>query len=66
MVIFVNGKKQEVADNLTVSQLVDNLKLNKELIAVEVNCNVVRKVEYDKHQLNENDEVEILTLIGGG
>ncbi len=66
MIVFINGKKENVADNLTVSQLIDYLKLNRELIAVEINCNIVRKTEYNKYQLKENDEVEILTLIGGG
>lgn len=66
MFILLNGKQKEVPDNISVKELVELLKLNEELIAVEVDGNIIRKSEYKNYLLKEGNEVEILTLIGGG
>ncbi len=66
MIISVNGEKKEVEENWTVENLIESLKLDKDLIAVEINGNIVKKINYKNHILKEGDEIEILTLIGGG
>lgn len=66
MNVFLNGKKKELPDNTTVETLVELLKLNRELIAVEVDGNIVKKCDYKNCVLREGNEIEILTLIGGG
>jgi sulfur carrier protein len=66
ILITLNGNKQVISPNLSIEDLVNLLKLDKNLIAVEVNGNIIRKNEYSSYKINENDEIEILTLIGGG
>ncbi|MFN7181916.1 MAG: sulfur carrier protein ThiS [Planctomycetota bacterium] len=66
MIVSVNGKKREFPENLTVENLVEILKLDKDLIAIEINGDIIRKANYKEHILKEGDEIEILTLIGGG
>jgi thiamine biosynthesis protein ThiS len=66
MRIRVNGETQEVADNATVSELLAQLQIRAERVAVERNRLVVRRGTYDDTRLENGDEIEILTFVGGG
>ncbi len=66
MIISINGKKKEVPENFSVENIIEILTLDKDLIAIEVNGEIVKKINYKNHILKEGDEIEILTLIGGG
>jgi thiamine biosynthesis protein ThiS len=64
--ILLNGQPREVADAITVDGLVGALGLNRAVIAVELNREVVRRAVYPERSLAPGDEVEIVTLVGGG
>jgi sulfur carrier protein len=64
--IRLNGKLRDVADEATVAALVTELALDEGVIAVELNREVVRRGSYDAKRLRQGDEVEIVTLVGGG
>ena len=64
--IVLNGSPEEVADALAVDELVLNLALAPELVAVEVNGELITRAERDGVQLSEGDTVELVTLVGGG
>lgn len=66
MKIIVNDQTHEVADDLTVQDLLSEHGLSQQPCAVEVNQQVVRKAEHDTHRLSDGDRVEIVTLVGGG
>lgn len=66
MKIRLNGETREVKDAITVDGLVSELGLNRAVIAVELNREVVRKAVYPDRSLAPGDEVEIVTLVGGG
>ena len=66
MNITLNGEARELAENQTVSDLVQALGLGDKRIAVEVNLDIIPRSEHDTHLLKEGDKVEVVHAIGGG
>ena len=66
MEIQVNGETREVSNNLSLQQLIASLNLAPERIAIELNHNVVRRLNYPSVILKEGDRVEIVHFVGGG
>jgi len=66
MTIVLNGEKQQVTANTSISQLLKNLNLENKRLAVEINQQIIPRSEFDQHILNEMDKVEIVQAIGGG
>ena len=66
MKIILNGKETEVAEGVTISQLLEERKIVPQMIACEVNSEIVRRREYAQTMVRPGDRVEILQMIGGG
>lgn len=66
MRLRLNGEERELRDECTVAELVEELGLRPEIVAVERNRELVRRREYDRVRLADGDAVEIVTLVGGG
>ncbi len=66
MEIRVNGKMQEVADGLTVRQLLDSYQLHPMRVAVQVNEDIIKRERYSDVVLKPGDTVEVLTMMAGG
>jgi sulfur carrier protein len=66
MEITVNDQPRQVADGITIADLLEQLQLSGKPVAVEVNLSLVPKAKHAKHQLAQGDRLEIVTLVGGG
>lgn len=66
MQIVINGIKKDVKENITIKELLEELKILDKTMAVAVNMNIVKKDDWDKFSLKENDKVEALNFVGGG
>ncbi|MGQ0612440.1 MAG: sulfur carrier protein ThiS [Planctomycetaceae bacterium] len=66
MRIRLNGETLEVARGTTVGSLVDRAVPDRSRVAVERNRAILPRSEYDRHEVAEGDELEIVTLVGGG
>jgi len=66
VLITVNGQSRSIADGMTLSQLLDDLKLPTKFFAVEVNLQVAPRSEHAQRRLSDGDRLEIVTLVGGG
>jgi thiamine biosynthesis protein ThiS len=64
--IRVNGEPRQVPERATVAQLLDELDLKAKYVAVEVNLQLVSRQEHTRHELQEGDRLEVVTLVGGG
>jgi sulfur carrier protein len=64
--ITYNGQSQQIRDAATIAQLLAELQLAPKLVAVEVNREVVPRRLHETHILYAGDEVEVVTLVGGG
>ncbi|MFA9478365.1 sulfur carrier protein ThiS [Phycisphaerales bacterium AB-hyl4] len=65
MNVTLNGEKQDV-NARTVRELVEQLGMGKQAVAVEVNRELVPRKLHDSTELNEGDVIELVTLVGGG
>ncbi|HVA46222.1 MAG TPA: sulfur carrier protein ThiS [Pirellulales bacterium] len=66
MRIVVNGTPREVPPGLTVARLLDELQIEPKHVAVEVNLELVPRGEHARRPLAEGDQLEVVTLVGGG
>jgi thiamine biosynthesis protein ThiS len=64
--VTVNGEPRILAEQATVSDLLTLLKLDARYLAVELNRRVVPRAEHARQPLRDGDQVEIVTLVGGG
>jgi sulfur carrier protein len=64
--ITVNGKPVEIETEMSVEQLLDTVDVPPNYLAVEVNAEVVPREEYCRRTVRAGDEVEVVTLVGGG
>lgn len=64
--ITINGTPREVADRITVSELLTRLEMRPLQVAVEINHELLPRSRHPTHVLAANDAVEIVTLVGGG
>ena len=66
MHIHVNGEDREIADGSSVSDLLGELELQADRVAVEINLQIIDRSEFDRSVLQNDDRIEILSFIGGG
>ena len=66
MTIVVNGKPMDVADGLSIEELLSHLAVKREFTAVAVNREVMPRTGYATARLHEGDRVEIVRPMGGG
>ncbi len=66
MRIVLNGDSVETADGGTVGELLQQLGISRERVAVELNADIVPKVDYDRRPLSDGDKIEIVHFVGGG
>ena len=66
MEISVNGQSKNIEEGATVAELLNELGLANKYVAVEVNRELVPKKQHAQHRLAAGDELEVVTLVGGG
>lgn len=66
MQVVVNGESTDIRGGSTVAELLDQLQIGRERVAVEVALHIVPKARYDSHALSEGDRIEIVHFVGGG
>ena len=67
MKITVNGKEIISNDGLTVSKLLVEQKVKMpDMVSVELNGQILKRIDFDSTVLAESDKVEFLYFMGGG
>jgi thiamine biosynthesis protein ThiS len=64
--IVVNGKARRVPRGATISSILSSLELDRRLVVVELNEEIVRRTELDEVAVREGDRVELVHFVGGG
>ncbi len=64
--ITVNGRRVEIESEMTVDQVLDTVDVPPNYLAVEVNAEVVPREDFTTHLVGPGDEIEVVTLVGGG
>jgi sulfur carrier protein len=64
--IQVNGEPRGWRDGGTVADLLQDLTITTERVAVELNLEILDRKDFGQRSLREGDRIEILGFIGGG
>ncbi len=64
--VIVNGKRQELAREVNVAELLKLLDIEGERIAIEINEDVIRKRDWHNVKITTKDKIEIIHFVGGG
>jgi len=65
MDIFVNGER-ETSQPCSIAELVVRKGLLTDGLVVELNQRIVKHEQWQAVRLKENDEIELLSFVGGG
>lgn len=64
--IHVNGQSRACRAGATVGELLRELDITSERVAVELNLEILDRKEFDHRRIKDGDRLEILSFIGGG
>ncbi len=64
--IKINGKIKSITDDTYFSDLLKNLEIPLNKVAIELNEEIIDKKKINKKKLSKNDKIEIVHFIGGG
>ena len=62
----VNGEPHTCSPETRLPQLLEQLRLNPRLIAIEYNGEILHRQFWNDTEIKEGDQLEIVTIVGGG
>lgn len=66
MRLTINGKEQTLNDGLNLAQLVEQLGMKGDRVAVELNREIAPRAQWPGTSLHDGDRLEIVHFVGGG
>ena len=63
---FLNGQKYFINSELTILEIIRYFNYNTSLLVLEYNNLICNKKNWDKFYIQNNDKIEIVTIVGGG
>lgn len=66
IIIKVNGKAERLERRLRLLELINSRGLSCDKIVIEHNFQIIPKEEWHKIDLQDNDNLEIISFVGGG
>ena len=66
MRLTINGNIQEHPDGITGAELLERIDWTVATLVAEVNGSIVRRAEFLGLELHDGDQLELVTVVGGG
>ncbi len=66
MLVTINGKKENLKDIITITEFLEERRIRKEVVVIELNDKIIDKSNFDTTYIKENDRIELLYYMGGG
>ena len=66
MRLSINGDDREFVGELSLAELVAQLGMKPDRVAVELNREIVPRAQWADTSLHEGDKLEIVHFVGGG
>jgi sulfur carrier protein len=66
MKIHINGEQKEIADDLNIARLLDELEIRPGRVVVELNHTIISREAQESTSLRDGDVLEIVHFVGGG
>ena len=64
--IELNGKPLEIEPGTTIGKLIDQRGIERRMVAVEHNGEIIPRYEFDETEISAGDRLELLHMVGGG
>ena len=64
--LTVNGKPRDLPADSTIASMLEAIEMDRRMVAVAHNGDVVPRATYDDVVLHEGDSVEVVRMVGGG
>jgi len=64
--VIVNGENKEGMAGKTVAEYLAESGFDRKRVAVEINGDIVPKSQYESKTLEDGDNVEVVSFVGGG
>jgi len=64
--ILLNGEEKVLPQPFTLQELLREVKISSQAIAVAINSEIVPRSEFEKIKVRNRDQVEIIHAVGGG
>ncbi|TCK98758.1 sulfur carrier protein [Natranaerovirga hydrolytica] len=66
MIVKINGKEEHINEAMTLISLIKEKGLKPDRIVIEYNYDIIQKEKWQEITLHPNDNIEILSFVGGG
>lgn len=66
MQVKINGKETALKKGINLEEIIICNKINPETIVIELNQKIIKKKDWKDVFLEETDEIEIISFVGGG
>lgn len=66
MTLTINGENRDFENVTTLSDLVSQLGMKTDRVAIELNRELIRRDRWPETQLSNGDKLEIVHFVGGG
>lgn len=64
--LTVNGKARDLPAGSTIASMLEAIEIDRRMVAVAHNGEVVPRATYDNVALHEGDSLEVVRMVGGG
>ena len=64
--LIINGEEREIQSSVNITELLLELEIKGSHLAVAVNSQVIPRLSFEKTLLSQDDQIEIVTAVGGG
>ncbi len=64
--ILLNGESKKLPAGITVAELIKDLGLLPERLAVEYNLHILKRKHWEETALAQGDRIEMVHFVGGG
>ena len=66
MHLFINRDEKSFPDSLSLAELIEQLGMKGDRVAVELNREIVSRSQWPETTLKDDDRLEIVHFVGGG
>lgn len=64
--VLLNGEERHIPQDVSVTGLLEHLKMKPQGIAIEINREIVPRSAFETRRIGEGDTIEVLRMVGGG
>ena len=64
--VQINGEIHNLANSLTLVELLESIGMNPRLVAVEYNGDILHRQHWTATKIQNGDTLEVVTIVGGG